>query len=295
MEDAVPSAAWVQTPDGQRTPVHGNLGIGRTAGNDLVLVDDRISRRHATIHRQGETEFWLVDLGSRNGTYLNGRRVQQPARLYDRDRIGIGPNTLVFRQPAAPQGRAPFGEESTGLRTITEIRRLPCWLLVADVIGSTSRARELGADEHAVQMGRWFARCKRVVEAHGGVLNKYLGDGWLAYWEEARVRPEDILNLVEAIRAMAVPDLPPFRLALHLGETLMGGGASLGEESLSGPAVNFVFRLEQLAGVLGEPCLLSAPAARALQGLHEARPAGEHELAGFAGAHPVFAWRGWHA
>jgi len=55
--------------------VTGNCSLGRAVGNDIVLVDDRVSRRHSTIHAQGERELWIVDLGSRNGTYLNGRRV----------------------------------------------------------------------------------------------------------------------------------------------------------------------------------------------------------------------------
>src|SRR5258708_31608564 len=90
---------WLEKPDGARVSVLGSLSIGRTPKNQVVLEDERVSRRHAIIHAQGEGEFWLVDLGSRNGIYLGERRVQQPVRLSDGDRIRIASFLLVFRQP----------------------------------------------------------------------------------------------------------------------------------------------------------------------------------------------------
>ena len=57
----------------------------------------------------------------------------------------------------------------------------------------------------------------------------------------------------------------------------------MGEESLMGKAVNLVFRLEKLAGSLGEPCGLSDAAHTKLGELLPARPLGEHELKGFEG------------
>ena len=55
----------------------------------------------------------------------------------------------------------------------------------------------------------------------------------------------------------------------------------MGEESLMGGEVNLVFRLEKLAGSLGEPCCLSEAAQTKLQGLVSPRSLGEFELKGF--------------
>lgn len=63
----------------------------------------------------------------------------------------------------------------------------------------------------------------------------------------------------------------------------------MGEESLSGTAVNFTFRLEKLAGSLGESCLLSEAAAEVLKDAFPPRPVGEHPLPGFEGAFACFA------
>jgi adenylate cyclase len=80
-----------------------------------VLSDAKVSRRHALIQAQKQYEFWLLDLGSSNGTYLNGHRVTQPMLLRDRDHIEVGPFRLIFRQSKSSQ---PDPQQSTADQTI---------------------------------------------------------------------------------------------------------------------------------------------------------------------------------
>ena len=67
--------------------------VGRTDGNDVVIADERVSRLHAAFERvAGE---WLVrDLGSRNGTFLNGAPVDGRERLAQGDVLRIGDTEL---------------------------------------------------------------------------------------------------------------------------------------------------------------------------------------------------------
>lgn len=81
----------------ERIVIETTLSIGRIPSNALALNDAGVSRRHALITAQGSREFWLVDLGSANGTFLNGRRLFQPRRLHDSDQISIGPFRFTFR------------------------------------------------------------------------------------------------------------------------------------------------------------------------------------------------------
>jgi class 3 adenylate cyclase len=65
---------------------------------------------------------------------------------------------------------------------------------------------------------------------------------------------------------------------------------SMGEESLMGPEVNFVFRMEKLAGSLGLPVLTSSPVKAQFASLIECKPAGAHEVKGFEGQREFFTW-----
>lgn len=74
----------------------GEIIVGRQPTCDLVLRSQSVSRQHARIVRRDNACF-VEDLGSRNGTYVNGRRVEGTVRLSDRDEIQIFDVTLLFR------------------------------------------------------------------------------------------------------------------------------------------------------------------------------------------------------
>jgi pSer/pThr/pTyr-binding forkhead associated (FHA) protein len=143
-----------------------------------VLADEKVSRRHAIIHAQGDLEFWLVDLGSSNGTYLNGHRVSQPVRLADLATIQVGSFLLTFRQSrSGSRGH----EQSATQQTVMDIRSTACFLLLADIEKSTQLIHLYSAKQLPVVTGSWFSKCKQLIEKHGGTINKYLGDGFFAY------------------------------------------------------------------------------------------------------------------
>jgi hypothetical protein len=71
------------------------IRLGREADNDIVIADLQASRYHAELRRTGDT-FQLVDLGSRNGTFLNGRQVQKPTLMHAGDLVSIGRRELLF-------------------------------------------------------------------------------------------------------------------------------------------------------------------------------------------------------
>jgi pSer/pThr/pTyr-binding forkhead associated (FHA) protein len=279
MADLLDEAAWLESPDGLRRPIRGSCSIGRSPSNQVVLSSDKVSRRHALIQIQREKEFWLVDFGSRNGTYLNGERIIQPSRLHHKDRIKIGPFELVLRLSEC-ESPASVGTV-LGDKTVTDIRQLRCWLLVADIIDSTRLVKEVSLEELPMVTGRWVAECKQTIEEHGGRINQFMGDGFFAYWRD-REQIESVLGkALQALRRLQDEARPAFRVALHFGEVAIGG-VSLGEEErISGEQVHFTFRMEKLAGKLGHPRLLSQPAWERLAALLEAKDVGTHSLQGF--------------
>jgi adenylate cyclase len=131
--------AWLET-NGERHILHGTCSVGRAAANTLVLDLPKVSRMHALIQLQNIGEFWLVDLGSSNGTFLNKRRVHQPVRLHDHDKILIGGRQFIFREP---EEISPEYQTTIAERTIQEIENVPCWLVVADIVDFTALSRSL--------------------------------------------------------------------------------------------------------------------------------------------------------
>ncbi len=80
-------------------------GLGRDSGNEVQLPLPEVSKRHA--HLQRTPKGWSVrDLGSRNGLFVNGRKVEESV-LKDGDRLMIGPYTLVFEIEKASQPYKP--------------------------------------------------------------------------------------------------------------------------------------------------------------------------------------------
>jgi adenylate cyclase len=287
-EDAVPTnpqgGAWIESSC-ERLSIHGNCSLGRSAKNTIVLDLPKVSRRHAVINVQNIGEFWLIDLGSSNGTLLNKRRIHQPVRLCDKDQVVVGGKVFMFRQPEdiTDDYRTTFAA-----RTIREIENVRCWLLVADIENFTPLSRSLVSDKLAMLIGGWVATCKEIIEEHSGMIDKYLGDGFVAYWRDDEEAAEDVAAALVALKEAQARDNPRFRLALHFGLVVIGGIPSMGEESLMGKEVNFVFRMEKLAASLGIYLLTSAPANDKLGSLMTAEPAGSHELKGFEGKHEFF-------
>ena len=72
-----------------------NTTIGRSDQNDVVLKDRFISKRHARIIKQKGTYF-LEDLNSANGTYINGQKISDPIELKDKDLVDIGQVEFLF-------------------------------------------------------------------------------------------------------------------------------------------------------------------------------------------------------
>jgi class 3 adenylate cyclase len=169
-----------------------------------------------------------------------------------------------------------------------QIEEVPCWLLVADIKNFTPLSRELLSDKLATLVSSWLATCKDIVEKHGGVVNKYLGDGILAYWSDEEGTVNNVVAAIAALK-QAQTGGPEFRFIIHFGPVGIGGVPAAREETLMGSEVNLVFRLEKLLASLGESCGISDTAHAKLKERLPSRPLGDHELKGFEGKRSLFA------
>jgi predicted component of type VI protein secretion system len=89
---------------GRHVEVTSTLVLGRQA--ELALDDPQVSRRHAALRPAGEA-LELEDLGSLNGTWVNGTRVEGPVRLAPGDRVRLGASAFEVEGPARAAAAAP--------------------------------------------------------------------------------------------------------------------------------------------------------------------------------------------
>lgn len=92
--------ATLTTPEGTMHPLlEDKSTVGRVPGNTVLLPDSSVSSKHAAVHRSAEG-FWIEDLGSRNGTFVNGESVTDRHPLADGDIVRFGKLLLTFNVAA---------------------------------------------------------------------------------------------------------------------------------------------------------------------------------------------------
>jgi class 3 adenylate cyclase len=279
--------SWLRLPHGERHALDGTCSIGRARENALPLADNEVSRRHAIIQAQGEREFWLVDLGSANGTYLNGRRIALSVRLRHGDIIRIGSHELEFGTEdtgaAQPTGQQPQAS------TMIDIRQARCWLMVADIVGSTQLSYTLPDVEFPRMSGAWFKNCRQIIDECGGHMSKYLGDGFLCFWEDTEDSAIQVRQAVSELYEVQRAANPAFRLVLHFGDAMLGTVPTMRELNLHGPEVNFVVSVEKVAATQKQNILFTEAAVKRMAADKEVRLVSECAVEGFPSLYRFYA------
>lgn len=74
----------------------GDVSIGRGVGVEIIIPTEGVSRRHARLFLRGG-RYWIEDMGSKNGTLLNGRQLTDRISLNSGDKIDLGKSvTLIY-------------------------------------------------------------------------------------------------------------------------------------------------------------------------------------------------------
>ena len=249
--------------------------IGRTPDNDLVIDDPLVSRHHALISLLSSQQYYVTDLGSANGTFLNGRPVVLPALIKSGDELRIGGAKLILDRPQSPGPLPPAESPEPAFNTQRNFSVQTVLLLVVDIRGFTRLSESIPAAKLAQFIGGWFQDVSRTIEKHGGTIEKFIGDAIKAYWlpDGEGVGPnfvrtplivaQELLKLAQVHHAKLTQEYPALSFGIgcgiHCGEATLGNVGNMGgrDFTATGDCVNVAFRIESLCKEKGRPILVS--------------------------------------
>ena len=267
--------------------------VGRSDDNNFVLSDRWISRNHAMLQCTETGEFYLIDLGSRNGSFVNGRRVSIPVTLRNGDRLTFGQTDMEFHCPASDRHSDNLQHPDKETLTSTlHVRRLIS-VMVIDIRDFTVLTRQLDEKILSAVIGTWFRQSGDIIRKSGSWVDKYIGDAVMAIWfhgsqgvssvqEVSEKEARNIMWAVSALHKMtsALSKQYPLPFPLRIGTGLNTGYAMVGntgsgdrpDYTAIGDTVNAAFRLESSTKQLGLDIALGEETYRFLSCI------GEHQL-----------------
>ncbi len=296
----MPARIRIITDDGAPPQVIliGNTAtIGRTPENTVCIANNaRISRQHSLIRRFNGPQYQILDLGSRNGTYVGEQLVVTPVTLEDGSVIRVPGARLHFetvQEDAINEATIAGTLAATASGNADPTRRAA--ILVCDILGFSTVSETLAPNVLARTLGSWFAEAGNAVNATGGTVDKFIGDALLAYWPESMRDSAGELacttalevgrKLLAATRKRTWPESAvPFRvrIALHFGSVVCSniGIVASRDATIIGDAVNTAFRLETVMKQFNQRLVLSQDFAGGLAPECRLVDLGEHELKG---------------
>ncbi|PSF32007.1 adenylate/guanylate cyclase domain-containing protein [Aphanothece hegewaldii CCALA 016] len=234
--------------------------IGRNKDNDLMIRDHCISRNHAIIQSTPTEEFYLIDLGSRNGTFVNGRRVGIPVTLSDNDQITFGKTEVEFYLPESKRlSNQDFRSTESDFQTSAIHERRLTSVMVVDMRNFTVLTRQLDEQLLSSLIGNWFREAGKIIRDSGSWVDKYIGDAIMAIWFHGHeaITQEEMLKIFQAVSQLntmtqTLSTSYPLPFPLKIGAGINTGFAMVGntgsgahpDYTAIGDTVNAAFRLE---------------------------------------------------
>lgn len=252
----------------QEIPCKTVLTMGRDRNSDIVLPDLHASRNHAMIRRIGDGDYYLIDSGSSNGSFINQQRVTTPRLLKDGDRIAMGRFEMEFKQTKKDEAAVDsLSLQDTLISDTPEIQQIT--ILVADIRGFTTLSEQVDIRILTKLMNTWFHQVSDAILKHGGIVDKFIGDCVFARWESNLDQDRIVLQALSAASAINLitrklnETYPEINEPISIGVGINAGAAATGigqDNTALGDAVNIAFRLESASKFLGTDVVLSESA-----------------------------------
>jgi adenylate cyclase len=239
--------------------------IGRDPENVILLGDQWMSRNHALLQRMETGEFYIIDLGSRNGTFVNHRRVNVPTAMRHGDWITFGQTNLQFHEPLQSVDSSPTQASDEPVTTVLHIRRLIS-VLVIDLRDFTKLTQQLDERVLSELVGTWFHCAGEIIRNHGSWVDKYIGDAVMAVWIHGawEMKANDIRAPFQALNELhqmtrtlhtsfGIPSPLRMGAGINTGYAMVGntGSGDRPDYTALGDTVNSAFSLENSTKQMG--------------------------------------------
>lgn len=246
------------------------MRVGRGTDCHVVLDGDSVSRRHAHFERRG-SNWYAVDDGSTNGTFVNEHQIQEAVSLANNDRIQIGPT--IFKYLSGADGEAKYYEEiykMTIIDGLTQIhnKRYLSEALDREIIRARRHSRDLAVVMFDID---YF---KRINDECGHLAGDYVLRE-LAEVVQERIRRDEVFARYGGEE-----------FAIMLPETELEGAVTLAQTLREKVAEHrFVFQGESISVTVSLGCAFMEPddtataiIARADEKLYEAKRSGRNRV-----------------
>ena len=252
--------------------------IGRANSNDIMLDSTWVSRQHAMLQIEENGTVNAMDMGSANGTLVNGHKIYAPTPLRSGDLVQIGgKSTLTFLQNYRVEP-PPATTDDDDEQTVAFTTKAQVTILICDIRRFTSLSEKIGDQKVSDIIKSWNHKTNTIVEKHYGRVDKFIGDAVMALWIGG-ASPSHAVHLALACAAQIADmttelgketgNLPwPLAIgsALNTGEAVIGNIGVDGnrDHTVIGDAVNVAFRLEGLTSTLEKDLLIGKETAALL-------------------------------
>ncbi len=255
--------------------IDAELELGRHA--DLVPELELLVQEHPFDERlRGQLMLALY----RAGRQAEALEAYQEARRELDEELGLEPGTPLRELEQAILRHDPaLGMPATV--PATAISRRTVTVLFADLVDSSGLVERLDPEAAHALLGRYFAAARAAIEAHGGTVEKFIGDAVMAVFGVPQAHEDDALRAIRAAldlhgSAPEADERLSIRIGISTGEVFAGGG---GDALVTGAAVTLAKRLEQAAR--GGEVLVSAATQRLVRDAVRSRRAKRRDLTAF--------------
>lgn len=245
-----------------RTRSRWTLGRNRA---DIQIPDNTVSKQHAEIYWD-ENTLKIIDCGSRNGTFVNHKKVIQPVALQNGDQIRVGKTNLYIEQL---ENSAPTIELARNDVTEINVQHVTTTVAFLDIVEYCRLSQSINnLDSLAYLLTQWLRESCQIALRYGAFETKTAGDSVMLVWihhDKTKVKSEigHVLSTITEIYQFTQTLLIQqkigfdfnFKAGINTGRAVISNnGGSNPDFTPLGDAVNAAARFESATRIVGEGC-----------------------------------------